>query len=127
MITSTSSTSSLRRIVNCNHLLRVQLGINLPSCENARHVHSNTQIKRLFKKNPARARIEGRMGIDRTPPPLEPPKYPIVYKDFNLLPNGWSNPPGPETELPQYPFGLKRTKNKPHDAVGFLPIYTKFR
>lgn len=92
-----------------------------------RCVHSERQIKRLFKNNSARARIEKRMNIDRTPLPLDPPTFAPVFTDFNLLPNGWSAPPGPNVAIPQYPFSILRTKNKPNDAVGFLPIYSKLR
>lgn len=93
----------------------------------SRYVHSNTQIKRLFKQNATRARIEERMGIDRTPLTLDPPKYPQVYSSFTLLPNGWSAPPGPDFTLPNYPFSITRTKDKPNDSIGFLPVYSKFR
>jgi len=28
---------------------------------------------------------------------------------------------------PEYPFSVERTGNKPNDAAGFLPVYSKFR
>jgi hypothetical protein len=90
----------------------------------ARWKHSNTQVKRLFK-NPARKRVEARMGIDHSPAPLEPTKYAPVFQP-NFLPNGWSAP-APSDLVPEYPFAVTRTKNKPKDAIGFLPVYSKFR
>lgn len=91
----------------------------------ARWKHSNTQLKRLFKNNPARKRIEARQGIDHSPLPLDPPKYDAIFQP-NFLPNGWCAP-APAELVPTYPFAVGRTKNKPNDAVGFLPVYTKYR
>jgi hypothetical protein len=88
--------------------------------------HSQTQIKRIFLQHPARQRVEERLGVDRTPAPLDPPKFGAVFQPV-MLPNGWSAPPGPDVTIPEYPFQIKRTKNKPNDAAGFLPVYTKFR
>lgn len=88
--------------------------------------HSSTQIKRIFRNHPARARVEGRMGVDRTPATLPEPQFGAVFEPL-LLPNGWSAPPGAQVQVPAYPFHILRTKNKPNDAVGFLPVYSKFR
>mmetsp|Transcript_26551 Transcript_26551/g.37409 ORF Transcript_26551/g.37409 Transcript_26551/m.37409 type:complete len:220 (+) Transcript_26551:188-847(+) len=95
-----------------------------------RTVHSERQVKRLFKNHPARQRVEQRKGVDRTPPPLDPPTFqPILQPQF--LPNGWSPLLDPAElglkELPQYPFHVARTGNKPNNAVGFLPVYSDFR
>jgi hypothetical protein len=109
-----------------NPLLLGNLSLSVNRCLQ-RDVHSATQVKRLFKKNATRRRIEQRMEIDRTPPPLDPPKYLPVYTDFTLLPNGWSAPPSEDFVRPQYPFSIRRTKNKPNDAIGFLPVYSKRR
>jgi len=87
--------------------------------------HSSTQVNRLFKKNPARIRVESRLGIDRTPKPLEPRQFPAIF-DVQFLRNGWSAPP-PEDQVPEYPFRVTRTNNKPNDGTGFLPVYAKFR
>ena len=87
--------------------------------------HSLTQIKRM-KNHPARLRVEKRMGIDRTPDPLPPPQYKAIFEP-EMLPNGWSAPPGPDVEIPDYPFQVSRTKNKPNGAIGFLPVYSKYR
>ena len=66
------------------------------------------------------------MGIDRTPEPMGPPEFePLLEPQF--LPNGWSAPPGPDVTLPNYPFRVSRTKNKPNEAAGFLPVYSEFR
>jgi hypothetical protein len=52
--------------------------------------------------------------------------YPPIYTPTQILPNGWFEPMDPKTR-PVYPFHIIRTKNKPKDAIGFLPIYTKYR
>lgn len=65
------------------------------------------------------------MGIDHSPYPLDPPKFEAVF-DPKFLPNGWCAP-APVEVVPQYPFGVTRTKNKPNGAIGFLPVYSKFR
>lgn len=88
--------------------------------------HSKRQVKRLFNKNPARLRAEERMGIDRSPQPIDPPTYSPIFEP-QLLSNGWSAPPRDGVTIPDYPFQVKRTKNKPNDAVGFLPVYSKMR
>lgn len=83
-------------------------------------------MKRLFRNHPAQIRVERRQGIDRTPEPMTPPQFEAVFEP-QFLPNGWSAPPGPEVDIPEYPFQVKRTKNKPQDAAGFLPVYSEFR
>ena len=55
------------------------------------------------------------------------PKYDPVFLDAKVLPNGWSKPPPNDFERPAYPFDITRTKNKPNDAAGFLPVYSKHR
>lgn len=87
--------------------------------------HSSTQIKR-FRNHPGRLRVEARMGIERKFLPLPERQFPQIF-EANFLPNGWSAPPGPDFQVPEYPFAVKRTKNKPYDAVGFLPVYAKHR
>ena len=96
------------------------------SLSSVRFKHSSTQIKRLFRDNQARRRVESRMGIDRTPAPSDPIRYAAIFEP-EFLSNGWSAPPGPDVQIPEYPFRVSRTKNKPTDAIGFLPIYTKHR
>lgn len=117
-----------------------------------RYKHSSRQIKRLFKNNPARLRVEARMGIVRNDnqkkqAPLlnseeegenqsssslsSERKYPPILKP-HFLPNGWcplpnSDGDGNAISIPSYPFTVSRTKNKPNDAVGFLPVYSEFR
>lgn len=84
-------------------------------------------------KRRAKRQLEERMELDPNfvpPPPPEPlqPTYPPVYENFTMLPNGWSAPPPTDTfELPDYPFGVQRTGNKPNGAVGFLPVYSDSR
>jgi hypothetical protein len=125
-----------------------------------RYQHSSTQIKRLFRQHPARLRVEARMGIvrsrrrqpsnesharlesetmdtDATPikslyqPLPDALQFAPIWTPV-FLPNGWSAPPPPESDIAalvatSYPFQVRRTKNKPKDAVGFLPVYTKHR
>jgi hypothetical protein len=121
-----------------------------------RYQHSSTQIKRLFRQHPARLRVEARMGIVRPPrrraptsdeheatldstvptkslylPLPEALQFAPIWTP-HFLPNGWSAPPPPESDIAaliatRYPFAVRRTKNKPKDAVGFLPVYTKHR
>mmetsp|Transcript_15769 Transcript_15769/g.23212 ORF Transcript_15769/g.23212 Transcript_15769/m.23212 type:complete len:183 (+) Transcript_15769:164-712(+) len=89
--------------------------------------HSNTQVKRLLKNHPAKERREARLGIfPREPKPLPPRQFPAIF-DAKFLPNGWSAPPSEDIEIPNYPFNITRTKHKPGNAVGFLPVYPKFR
>lgn len=98
-----------------------------------RSKHSSTQIKRLFKQNPAKRRIalkekkengvdgDGDEGIipESTISPII--SEPIIFK------NGWNPPLGGALELPDYPFRVARTRNKPNNAVGFLPVYSEHR
>mgnify|MGYP005839522261 CR=1 FL=1 len=91
-----------------------------------RSKHSERQIKRLFRQHPAKIRVEASIGLDRTPEPLDPPQFKPVFEP-TFLPNGWSAPPGTDVSIPEYPFQVKRTKNKPSDAIGFLPVYSNFR
>jgi hypothetical protein len=91
-----------------------------------RNKHSSTQVKRLFKRNPARRRVEARLGT--TPKPEAPPAVtfqPIL--EPNILANGWCEPPGDGIKIPEYPFKVSRTKNKPNEAIGFLPVYSEYR
>ncbi|GKZ00332.1 hypothetical protein MPSEU_000986100 [Mayamaea pseudoterrestris] len=95
-----------------------------------RSKHSSTQIKRIFNKHPARARFEQREGIihkDEQLPNYAPQFAPIFEPE--LLSNGWSAPPPADVaaRTAEYPFKVMRTKNKPMDAAGFLPVYAKFR
>jgi len=55
---------------------------------------------------------------------------PVISKP-KILSNGW-NPPfvnvyGNNVKIPDYPFKVTRTKNKPNNSVGFLPVYSEFR
>jgi hypothetical protein len=119
-----SSCSSLESIVlpgmmSFSRSLRISIGVQ------ARWKHSSTQVDRLFKKNPVRARVEARMGLDRTQKPLQPRQFPSIF-DVKFLPNGWSATPA-ASDVPEYPFRISRTSNKPNDGTGFLPVYAKFR
>lgn len=102
-------------------------------CQSQRHQqqqyrskHSATQVKRLFKNNPARLRILKKAGW--TPKPVQIPDraYPPVFKP-TFLSNGWSAPPPPEVEVPEYPFRVTRTGRKPFGTAGFLPVYRDIR
>lgn len=91
-----------------------------------RSKHSTRQVKRLFKNNPATARVNARNGVRRHQMyELDPPTYQPVQTP-KVLTNGWSEPVPPGS-LPEYPFAVRRTQNKPNDAIGFLPVYAKFR
>jgi hypothetical protein len=102
-----------------------------------RSKHSSTQIKRLFKKNPARRRIlqkglllnnnnssEGEAAGQNQNIIPQSQIQPIILEP-NILSNGWN--PQANVEIPHYPFQVARTKNKPNDSVGFLPVYSEFR
>ena len=89
--------------------------------------HSATQVKRLFKNNPARLRLLKKSG--HVPKKLIIPSvtYPAIYHP-TFLGNGWSAPPNPdEIQIPEYPFKVKRTGRKPFGSVGFLPVYRDIR
>jgi hypothetical protein len=91
-----------------------------------RWVHSARQVKRIFYKNPTLDRMHERMGIEPAPPfPLPQRQFPSLF-EVNLLPNGWSAPPIGK-EIPEYPFRIARTNDKPNNGIGFLPVYSKFR
>jgi hypothetical protein len=108
-----------------------------------RSKHSNTQVKRLFKNNPANLRILARRAAEKSASVQESTKETTVdaadannsiptrtYKQVfrpKFLTNGWSAPPGPEVEIPKYPFHVERTGNKPFGAEGFLPVYKDVR
>lgn len=94
-----------------------------------RSKHSATQVKRLFKNNPARLRLAKKQGLSPNVPqniPENTTYAPIFQPTF--LGNGWSAPPNPsEVQIPDYPFRVIRTGNKPFGAVGFLPVYRDVR
>lgn len=94
-----------------------------------RSKHSATQVKRLFKNNPARLRLAKKQGLSPNAPqniPENTTYAPIFQPTF--LGNGWSAPPNPsEVQIPDYPFRVIRTGNKPFGAVGFLPVYRDVR
>jgi hypothetical protein len=79
-----------------------------------------------MQNHPAVRRIEKRLGIVHKYEPLREIQFPKVF-DPVMLPNGWSPPPDPDFKMPDYPFKVARTKNKPNDAVGFLPVYRRIR
>jgi hypothetical protein len=98
-----------------------------------RSKHSATQVKRLFKNNPARLRLlkkeEGISSSEKKQLAMQQipePTYPFIHKP-TFLDNGWSAPPPPEVEIPDYPFKVERTGRKPFGAVGFLPVYRDVR
>ena len=89
--------------------------------------HSATQVKRLFKNNPARLRLLKKSGHVPKKPTIPSVTYPAIYKP-TFLGNGWSAPPNPdEIQIPEYPFKVKRTGRKPFGSVGFLPVYRDSR
>ena len=100
-----------------------------------RNKHSNRQINRLFKKNPAFHRVAARNATLpkklTTPPPTQ--TIDAIFNPSVVLPNGWSQPPSPteDEEVMQkkkeLPFSVKRTGGKPNGAIGFLPVYKNVR
>lgn len=103
-----------------------------PQATSIRSKHSATQVKRLFKNNPARLRIlkkqEGGAptSADTSTSSIPDRVYPQIFQP-TFLSNGWSAPPPPEVQIPDYPFSITRTANKPNNAVGFLPVYRDVR
>lgn len=99
--------------------------------------HSSTQIKRLFKKNPAKRRIalKQQTGLGSTVDPGVIPESsipPTISERPKILSNGWNVPASVESdgkydEGNELPFRVARTKNKPNNAVGFLPVYSEHR
>lgn len=96
--------------------------------------HSKRQIKRIFTQNPQQLRIWKRQGIDNPKEKsaakvavLPEPKYPPILPDPQVLPNGYNLPPPTDLVIPEYPFRVQRTEDKPKNAPGFLPVYAKFR
>eukprot|EP00979_Chaetoceros_neogracilis_P000530 scaffold120_cov279-Chaetoceros_neogracile.AAC.2 len=121
--------SSLRLVAQSQTPRCVNMGLsNLTSI---RSKHSKTQIKRIFRQNPAFLRIASRKNT--LPKALTSQPEALTLKTFftpTILPNGWSAPPTEEDFLKQrdeLPFAIKRTGNKPHNAIGFLPVYSSVR
>jgi hypothetical protein len=109
-----------------------------------RHKHSSRQIKRLFKNNPAKRRVDNKTrnsiilqeGREEEKEEKEHSTNiplaqfaPVLLNVPTTLPNGWNPPPSEDIRktLPEYPFRVSRTRNKPNNAVGFLPVYSEFR
>merc|ERR1719203_2455162 len=126
------STVSSRAAAAVNPIIRVSTPIITdeisPSLVTStyRSKHSATQVKRLFKKNPARLRLLKKKGLPTPEPQIPVRTYDPIFKP-SFLSNGWSAPPPPEVQVPEYPFGVTRTGRKPFGAVGFLPVYRDVR
>ena len=110
-----------------------------PSLPTTRSKHSATQVKRLFKNNPARLRLLKKATASNSSPSntnstqkaeqtvaIPQRTFPPVYQP-KFLKNGWSAPPPEGFVRPEYPFFVGRTGNKPYGAVGFLPVYRDVR
>lgn len=120
--------------MQCHHMLRLskilvdnsdgRLG-RLIFSQQERCKHSSTQVKRIFKNKPARIRVLGREGKLKQASIPEARFEAILEPD--ILTNGWCALPGPDVNVPKYPFQVARTNNKPNDTVGFLPVYSEFR
>eukprot|EP00986_Skeletonema_menzelii_P006692 scaffold2544_cov145-Skeletonema_menzelii.AAC.3 len=116
------------------HANNILMASNItPLTTSIRSKHSATQVKRLFKNNPARLRIlkkqEGGAAptADTSSSSAIPERvYPQIFQP-TFLSNGWSAPPPPEVQIPDYPFRITRTAGKPNNAVGFLPVYRDVR
>jgi len=110
-----------------NSTLPIISTINSTSSTTYRAKHSATQVKRLFKNNPARLRLLKKSGHVPKKPTIPSVTYPAIYTP-TFLGNGWSAPPNPdEIQIPEYPFKVKRTGRKPFGSVGFLPVYRDIR
>eukprot|EP00980_Cylindrotheca_fusiformis_P028558 scaffold22610_cov115-Cylindrotheca_fusiformis.AAC.11 len=117
--------NSLAKAFNAHSSQKIN-NFGLQQSTGLRNKHSSTQTKRLFNRNPARRRVQNRLGINLKPEAPPPVTYPPILEP-TILPNGWIPPPGSDVQIPDYPFAVSRTKNKPNDAVGFLPVYSEFR
>merc|ERR1719203_208206 len=126
------STVSSRAAAAVNPIIRVSTPIITdeisPSLVTStyRSKHSATQVKRLFKKNPARLRLLTRKGLPAPDPQIPGRTFDPIFKP-SFLGNGWSAPPSPDVPVPEYPFRVSRTGRKPFGAVGFLPVYRDVR
>lgn len=108
--------------------------ITSSSNNSIRYNHSSTQVKRLFKNNPARLRLLKKQEGTNTTTTAEKGKasvipnrvYPQIFKP-TFLSNGWSAPPPSDMQIPEYPFHIVRTAGKPNNAIGFLPVYRDVR
>mmetsp|Transcript_32218 Transcript_32218/g.78577 ORF Transcript_32218/g.78577 Transcript_32218/m.78577 type:complete len:274 (-) Transcript_32218:1460-2281(-) len=113
-----------------------------------RSKHSSTQIKRLFKKNPAKRRVALKKNMNETTTSssstvvdgnssagggvIPEPQFAPVVESPKFLPNGWCPLPSDDASAgssssSKYPFRVSRTGNKPQDSVGFLPVYSEYR
>lgn len=94
-----------------------------------RFKHSRTQLKRLFKNNPAFIRAVSRNQVSsKYSAPLCGQITPFFKPNF--IPNGWSEPPSDKFTLlkrDHIPFVVRRTGNKPNGGVGFIPVYSSIR
>mmetsp|Transcript_23975 Transcript_23975/g.40860 ORF Transcript_23975/g.40860 Transcript_23975/m.40860 type:complete len:232 (-) Transcript_23975:45-740(-) len=135
--TAARSTPAIGRIGHANFFAITSSSNNIvnnttPQTTSIRYKHSATQVKRLFKNNPARLRIlkkqeGGAPTADKSSSSSTPERvYPEIFQP-TFLSNGWSAPPPPEVEIPEYPFRITRTAGKPNNAVGFLPVYRDVR
>lgn len=91
-----------------------------------RSKHSSTQIKRLFKQNPAKRRIALKQQPTTDEGVIPESTIQPLDADPKFLSNGWSAPIEDAT-TENYPFQVARTKNKPNNALGFLPVYSEHR
>ena len=147
--TTTTTTTTANTITSANNNNNNYTVTNPIHLTTIRYKHSKRQIKRIFE-NPARRRIQKKLqaaaaAVESSSPPPPPPPPPLQRRYEPIftpvfLPNGWSAPPpqqqnGSSTgtsntttiHIPEYPFSVSRTRHKPNNAVGFLPVYTKHR
>ena len=90
-----------------------------------RQRHSQTQVKRLFKNHPARARVFNRLGMEKRPGVIPERKYPAV--PLPRCPNGRQG--RRRGRIPPGIFRLSRSRNEAHHdhsqgdgRSGCLPI-----
>ncbi|KAK1737100.1 hypothetical protein QTG54_011967 [Skeletonema marinoi] len=102
--TAARSTPAIGRIGHANFFAITSSSNNIvnnptPQTTSIRSKHSATQVKRLFKNNPARLQTRGGAPTaDKSSSSTPERVYPEIFQP-TFLSNGWSAPPPPEVEI----------------------------
>lgn len=134
-ITRSSLQNNIKKISTCTNFPQATVAVNnnQTTTTTARWKHSKRQVKKMQFKQSAVHRsklLYKNTGIldELLNQSLPTRRFEAVYEAPNgFLPNGWSAPPPDDFVIPDYPFAVERTKNKPHGAAGFLPVYSDIR